>query len=229
MSKQRIGLILVVFISIFNLASAQDAPVYRKNAISFNLTRYAVNELNLSFEHRYSIRRGIEFNAGYIYINDAIQKIAKDWVNTQYFYERGFAARFHYKIFRKLNDDSKWRDYISPGVSYKYLYYNNQDFDNTKYDEKKDKNYIERVNQHRFRSKMSFEFLWGKVYEMNETFALEFYYGAGLTGTISDRYVNTITNIKEGQANEVITVNGHDKSFYVRPMVMVGFKFKISF
>ena len=229
MLKQRFRLFLLVFFLCVKFSSAQDAPVYRKNAVSFNITRLAINEINMSFEHRYSIRRGVEFNAGYFYINDPLKKFAKDWVNTQYFYERGFVARFHYKIFKKLNEESKWRDYISPGISYKYLYYLNQPFDNTKYDEKKGKNYIESVNQHRFRNKISLEFLWGKIYEMNETFALEFYYGAGLAGTISDRYVNTITTIKDWTANQVTNVYGHDKNFYIRPTAMVGFKIKISF
>lgn len=229
MQKTLNYLLSFLFISLTQLTAAQDAPVYKKNAIAFNVTSYAVNEINLSFEHRYSIRRGIEFNAAYIYINDPLQKFAIDWVNTQYFYERGFAARFRYKIFKKQDEESKWRDYISPGISYKYLYYNNQSFDNTLYDDKRSKSFIERVNQHRFRNKFALEFTWGKVYEMNETFAFEFYYGAGLSGSLSDRYVNNITYIEAGRNDSIQTVEGHDKSFYIRPTVLLGAKLKISF
>ena len=83
------------------------------------------------------------------------------------------AARVHYKIFKKPEDDkTKWRDYISPGIAYKYLYYNNQWFENELTDDN-GVTYNERLFQHRFRSKMSLEFIWGKVYEMNQTFAFE--------------------------------------------------------
>jgi hypothetical protein len=214
--------LLILILAGFKPVLAQDAPEYRKNAFSFNLTRYAVNELNLSFEHRYSLRRGIEFNAGLIYVNDQLQELTKDWVNTQYFYERGFAARIHYKIFkRKESDETSWRDYIAPGISYKYLYYNNQEFTGDNGGK------TEIVYQHRFRNKISLEFLFGKVYEMNNTFALEFYYGAGITGTLSDRYVvYRIPDTKK--MDQVLEVNDHSKTFYVRPMVMAGIKLRIS-
>ena len=218
----------MLFLGLFlNQATAQDAPDYRKNAISINVTRCIVNELNLSYVRHLSIRRALEFDAGYIYINDPIQKFAKTWANTQYFYERGFAARFHYKIFKKPEDDkTKWRDYISPGVAYKYLYYNNQWFENELTDDA-NKNYNERLYQHRFRSKISLEFIWGKVYEVSQTFAFEFFYGAGLTGTLSDRYVYYYQ--PDDRKSKIIDVNDNDKSFYVRPSLLVGAKMRFSF
>ena len=226
MFLKRFAVILFV-LSLVNLpANAQETPEYRKSAFSINLTRCAVNELNLSYERRLSVRRAIEFNAGYIYINDPIQEFAKTWVNTQYFYERGFAARVHYKIFKKPEDDkTKWRDYIAPGLAYKYLYYNNQWFEIEKTDDV-GKLYHERIYQHRIRSKISMEFLWGKVYEMNQTFAFEFYYGAGLTGTISDRYV--IAYQPDDRKARIDPVEAHDKSFYVRPSLLIGAKLRIS-
>jgi len=170
----RFSIILLVFSLISHFAGAQETPEYRKNAFSINITRCISNELNLSFEKRLSVRRALEFNLGLIYINDPLQEFAKTWANTQYFYERGFAARVHYKIFKKPEDDkTKWRDYISPGIAYKYLYYNNQWFENELTDDN-GVTYNERLFQHRFRSKMSLEFIWGKVYEMNQTFAFEF-------------------------------------------------------
>jgi len=227
MFTQRFSIILFVFGLISSLASAQEAPVYRKNAISINVTRCATNEISLSYEHRFSVRRAIEFNAGLIYVNDGLQEFAKDWVNTQVFYEHGFAARVYYKIFKKPEDDkTKWRDYISPGISYKYLYYNKQWFENEKTDDK-GQVYHERLYQHRFRDKYSLEFLWGKVYEMNQTLAFEFYYGAGLTGTISDRFV--IYKQPDDREPEIITVEEYDNSFYVRPSLLVGAKLRISF
>ncbi len=227
MFTTRFSVFLLIFGFFSRIGLAQDIPEYRKNAISINITRCAVNELNLTFEKRLSIRRALEFDAGYIYINDPIQSFAKTWVNTQYFYERGFAARIHYKIFKKPEDDkTKWRDYISPGIAYKYLYYNNQWFESEQTDGS-GKTYNERLFQHRFRSKMSFEFIWGKVYEMNQTFAFEFFYGAGLTGTISDRYV--IYNQPDDRNPKIITVEDNDKSFYVRPSLLVGAKLRIAF
>jgi len=222
----RFSIILLVFSLISHFAGAQETPEYRKNAFSINITRCISNELNLSFEKRLSVRRALEFNLGLIYINDPLQVFAKTWANTQYFYERGFAARVHYKIFKKPEDDkTKWRDYISPGIAYKYLYYNNQWFENELTDDN-GVTYNERLFQHRFRSKMSLEFIWGKVYEMNQTFAFEFYYGAGLMGTISDRYVVSIQ--PDDRSPKIITVNDHDKSFYVRPSLLVGAKLRIS-
>jgi hypothetical protein len=219
--KKCVFLLVLIFSGILRV-SAQDVPEYRKNAFSFNLTRYAVNELNLSFEHRYSVRRGIEFNAGFIYVNDQLKDLTKDWVNTQFFYEHGFAARIHYKIFkRKDSDETRWRDYIAPGVSYKYLFYNNQEFTGDNGGK------TEILYQHRFRHKMSLEFLFGKVYEMNNTFALEFYYGAGITATMSDRYVGY--RIPDAsKMDKVLEVNDHSKTFYVRPMVMAGIKLRLS-
>ena len=223
MAQKRIFLLSLISLLAFSTPGfSQDAPEYRKNAFSFNLTRYMVNELNLSYEHRFSLRRGIEFNFGYIYVNDEIKDLTKDWVNTQYFYEHGCAARFHYKIFKRKDlDETKWRDYIAPGVSYKYLYYNNQEF----ISETDGKSEI--LYQHRFRHKMSLEFLFGKVYEMNSTFAFEFYYGAGITGTLSDRYVEyRIPDTKKMDVR--VAVNDHAKDFYVRPLVMAGVKLRIS-
>lgn len=227
MFTQRFCFILFVFSLVSHFAVAQETPNYRKNAISINATRCATNEISLSYEHRFSVRRAIEFNAGLVYVNDGLQNFAKDWANTQYFYEHGFAARVHYKIFKKPEDDkTKWRDYIAPGIAYKYLYYNKQWFENEKIDEK-GQTYHERIYQHRFRDKMSLEFIWGKVYELDQTWAFEFYYGAGLTGTISDRYV--IAKQPDDREQTIITVEEYDHSFYVRPSLLVGAKLRISF
>src|SRR5690606_25669694 len=122
----------------------------------------AVNEINISLERFISARRSIEINGGLIYVNEGLVDLSKDWTNTHYFNEHGGAARFIYKIYKRPVDGSKWRDYIAPGISYKYLYYKAQWFENELSDSKG--SYHERIFQRRFRNKFGLEFMWGKIY-----------------------------------------------------------------
>lgn len=203
--------------------NAQDIPLYKRNAIAFNLTRSLTNELNFTIEHFFSERRSVEINVGLVYVNNGVESLADDWTNSHYFSEHGFSARMYYKIFkRKDDDDSKWRDYVSPGISFRYLYFNKQWFKNDVTTTK-----TERIYQSRFRDKVTLEILWGKVYEMNSTFAFEIYYGAGLSGTVVHR--TDILKQPDIKSETVIPLNFVDDKFYLRPALSAGVKFRIAF
>jgi hypothetical protein len=203
-------------------AYAQESPAYRKNMISFDLVKDAINELNFNYEHRGSIKNGIEFSVGLIYVNKILEDFSKSWTNSNYFSEHGFSARVHYKIYKRGADGSKWRDYIAPGISYKYLYYYYQWFENEKSD-----GTFERIFQTRYRNKFGIDFNWGKVYEMNSTFAFEFYYGAGITVTTVNR--TDLLVQPDDRKDAIYYANFNQKSLYFRPSIMGGIKLRIGF
>jgi hypothetical protein len=226
------GLILIgFFLFVAKPASSQEIPAYGKNAFAFELGRAAINELNMSYERFLTSRKTIEFTGGLVFVNDNLEEIFKGWKNGQVFSEHGYTGRFNYKVFRRTEGSTKkWRDYISPGLSYKHLYYNEQWFENDRTDSK-DVKYKERFFQKRERNKYSIDFVWGKVYEMNGTFALEFYYGGGVAATDVTRTVLRIQpddRIPESDGG-VYDVNNEVKSFYIRPYPFAGMKLRIRF
>ncbi|HRH64708.1 MAG TPA: hypothetical protein PLU53_00270 [Bacteroidia bacterium] len=221
----RIFLFLTAFLP-FSQLSGQEAPEYKKNALALDLTQYGINEINLNYEHFFSIRRSIEFTASLVYVNDPLAEFGRSFTNSHYFEEHGFGARIAYKLYKPQVEDSRWRDYIAPGLIYKYLYYNNQWFENETTNAKGDK-YTEAIYQHRFRHKFGLEFVWGKVYDMNKSFAFELYYGVGLRGTLSSR-----TDIQKQDTvgvSKIYDVNFQDDNFYIRPTLRGGVKFRFSF
>lgn len=185
---------------------AQEASVYKKNAFSFNLTRMAVNEINMGYEHWLSIRKSIEFSGGIIYVNDFLVEQTDEWTNAVSVSEHGFAARFHYKMYKRPAEGSKWQDYIAPGIVFKSLYYNDKSIVSEKEDiisndsiytidtviyiiapNFETLDYIETFQQKRERLQLGIQFLWGKVYEASKTIAIEFYFGGGVNITMATR------------------------------------------
>lgn len=205
---------------------AQEAPVYRHTAIAFDLTQYGTNELNFNLEKFFSIRRSLEISGSLVYVNSPLADFTKSWSNSHYFSEHGFSARIAYKLYKLPVEDSKWRDYVAPVIVYKYLYYNNQWFENDGTKANGDK-YTEAIYQHRFRHKFGFEFVWGKVYDMNKTFAFDLYYGVGLRGTIVSR--TDILRQDTVGVPGVTPLNFTDNNFYVRPTLRLGAKIRMSF
>ena len=261
------------------IARAQENTGYGKTAISFNLTRMATSEYNISLERFLSSRRSIEFNFGLIYKNEFLSNQVNDWTNADaLFAEEGFAARIHYKIFKRQETDSKWKDYIAIGIVYKNLHYTDlpgsadfkpdflfndsiigrvhsndglPDRDTSYYTPIDTVFYAEKFLQKRDREQYGIQFLWGKVYEINRTFAFEFYFGAGLDATIATRtdysryatyhtkvytyvtpstpkdLVKTVTDDNKWRNQSVPDFT--DDSFYLRPNVQAGIKFRIRF
>lgn len=163
---------------------------------------------------------------GLIYVNSSLEDLAKDMSNTHYFSEHGFSARVAYKLYKRPVEDSKWRDYIAPALTFKYLYFNNQWFTNETTDSL-DNKIEECLYQHRYRSKFGFEFLWGKVYNFNSTFALEMFYGVGLRATTSVRA--DIYRKDNCDSTQVTYLDFEDSRFFIRPSLRAGLKFRISF
>lgn len=187
----------------------------------------ASNEVNLNYELFFNARKSLELSLGLIYVNDALEDLSKDLSNSHYFSEHGFSFRAAYKLYKRSTDDSKWRDYIAPAIMYKYLYFNNQWFQNELKDSKGN-TYNECLYQHRYRSKFGFEFLWGKVYNFNQTFAIEMFYGVGLRATSSVR--SDLLKMDNCDSLEVYVPDyGDDKRFFLRPALRAGAKFRISF
>ncbi len=263
------------------MVHAQVPSTYGKNAFSINLTKLAVSEINLSYERFLSSRRSIEFGVGLVYANSFLEDQTKDWTNAALFIEHGYAGRFHYKIFKRPEINSKWRDYISTGIVFKNLYYNDQPIytgikpDMLTYDsiigfyttndnpQKIDTliytrgdtvYYNEDFLEKRSRIKFGIQFLWGKVYEVSQTLAFEFYFGAGIdltfaTRTDHSRYATYRTKKYEFERDlpgtpdptdtETLYVTDDnkrrnqsipdyiDKSFYARPTIQVGVKLRL--
>jgi hypothetical protein len=228
------------------MVHAQDNPSYGKHAFSINITRSSLNELSFSYEYWLSFRKSIEFTGGYIYVNDFLRDQFDDWKNSTIFSEQGYSFRLHYKIFRRTENESRWHDYISFGMVYKYLYYNNYEIVGTdiKYDSSLLKTnpilyadsgafqYTENFLRDSKRSKMGVEFIWGHVYDLNKVFAFEFYYGAGINATIASHIDHSRTAIYVNPKHQWISQPIPDftyDNFYLRPTVMLGIKFRIRF
>jgi hypothetical protein len=204
-------------------AMAQEST-YGKNAVSFNLTRMATSEINMGIEHFLDSRKSIEIIGSLVYVHDNLAEAAKKYSDTPLFSEHGYAGRAYYKVYKRPDDKSKWRDYIATGLIYKHLYYNEQWFENEKTDDDGTV-YHERIYQSRVRDRLGVEFLWGKVYEMNRTFAFEFYYGAGLVVTSVSR--TDYLKQPDDREPEIIVLNITDESVYFRPSIQLGIKFRI--
>ncbi len=206
---------------------AQDELPYKKMAFSFNLTRLVVNEVNMGIEFFVSQKRSIEFDGGIVYANEFMQEATKNLTTDPLFSEHGYAARFHYKFWQK-KEGTKWRMYIAPGLTYKYLYYKDVEILNEKGEGSDSYNLT--AKQDRTRNKAGLEFLWGNVYEANRTFAFEIYYGAGVSVTSTERtdYDRYITYDDPGMAYKNQTLPTYiDNTVYFRPILLAGFKLVI--
>lgn len=222
---------LFLFLEAATIVNAQETAVYGKNAFSINLTRLAVSEINLSYEHFLNSRRSIEFDGGLVYTNDFLNDQIKDWSKSTLFSEHGYTGRFHYKIFKRSEEKSRWQEYISPGIVYKNLYYNDKDLTSIEKLDYFNLRYKETYLQKRSRSIFGVEFLWGKVFEPGRTLTFDFYYGAGINATISkrtdyNRYANYV-NPSNQSRNQSIP-DFEDKSFYMRPYILIGLKLRLN-
>jgi hypothetical protein len=202
--------------------------MYRRTAFTFNLTRLMVNEVNFGFEQFVSQRRSIEFDGGVVFANEFLQDAADNLTVDPIFYEHGYAVRFHYKIWH-TKENSKWRNYIAPGLNFKHVYYNDYAVIIEKVDEsyRPAESYTETLLQDRERDKFGVDFIWGNVYEASRTFAFEIYYGAGLTVSSVRRLDHDHHIVYDNPAidykNKTIP-NSVDHSVYLRPIPMLGFK-----
>jgi hypothetical protein len=239
MNNRRIFPFLVlIFITLQATSIAQETPTYRKNSFNVNVTRFITCEMNFSYERFISIRKSLEFTGGIIYVNSFIEAQAEDWNLSPVFSETGYAARFHYKIYRRQDEVTRWRDYISPGLIFKkleydLLYITTEIKPDYVEEENYTYNYTENFIRSRERYKFGVEFLWGKVYDASRVFALEFYYGAGIVFTEFTRIDYSrvavylpVTPPRVTPGNKLIPDYKIKKS-YVRPVIQLGFKLRL--
>lgn len=204
-------------------AQQSEEVAYKKNSINTNITLCITNEINFGIERFITPRRSIEINGGIVYVNEFLEEAAKAWTNSHYFSEEGFTIRMAYKMYKKRAEGSRWTDYISPVLIYKYLFYDEKWFEN----EVDNSDYEECILQSRTRHKFGFEFLWGKVYELSPSTAFELYYGVGLRGTSVER--TDIAKQDSCDVSPVYMVNWTDDNFYLRPSIHGGVKFRVNF
>ncbi len=219
-----------------SFAGAQSNPngiAPQNNALTFNLGQYLVNEINLGYEHFLKEKRSVEFNGGLIYRNDALLKLAKDWSNSQYFYERGFTAKVAYKIYRKGGEKNGKKNYYAFGINYQYLYFNNEWFETDKEikfkPEPSGSEVVgkEEIYRHRFRNRVGLQITLGNIIPMGNTFGLELYYGLGLRGILSNRFDVARGAIVNDEHFTIQTLNFGDQKFYVRPSIHAGIKLRM--
>lgn len=215
--------ILLLVSPVYSPAQSDDLHASR-TAISLNIGQAVSNEINLSFEKFVTEKSALELDAGLIYRNDLLRKAAENWTNSQYFYEHGFAARIALRRYKNVDGKSKWRDYIAPVAIYKYQYFNNAWFEADSTNNNGDK-FTQCIYQHRFRHKFGLQILWGKIYQLNKTFAVDLYYGLGIRGTISNR-TDVLKQDICGQT-PVREINFEDSRFYVRPTIHTGVKLRV--
>jgi len=237
--------IVILFILPVKIVDAQESAVYGKHAFSINLTRSSVNELNVGYEYWLNFRKSIEINWGLVYVNSFFEKRVSDWKNATLFSEHGYAGRLYYKIYKRPVENSKWRDYMAFGVSYKYLYFNDYFIDDgdIKYDSSLYKtnpvlyedsvfSYSEQFLRDSKRHKIGVEFIWGKVYEASRTIAFEFYFGAGINANIASHTDHSRNPIYVNPEHQWIAKPIPDfkyEQFYMRPVALLGIKFRLRF
>ena len=204
-----------------------------RNAISLNLGQYLVNEVNLGYEHVFKKMNGLEISGGLIYRNDIILDQAKDWSNSQYFYERGFTGKVAYKIYRKNGENSGKKSYYSFGLNYQSLYFNNTWFETDKEVKFKPDSSAasvtaaEEIYRHRFRNRFGLQITLGNIIPLGKTFALELYYGCGVRGITSDRFDVARGVTADGHHVILQTLNFDDSKFYIRPSIHAGVKLRL--
>jgi len=219
------------FLPVFTLAQSNyNEP--QRNALTFNLGQFLVNEINLGYEHFLSENQSMELNGGLIYRNDVLRKMAEDWNNSQYFYERGFAARLAYKIYHHAGSKGR-KNYYSFGFNYQYLYFNNEWFETDKEIKFRPEpgsaeiTANEEIYRHRFRNRFGLQITLGNVYPLGKTFAIELYYGLGVRGIFSKRFDVARGATVDDEQLILQTLNFEDQKFYVRPSIHAGIKLRM--
>ncbi|OFX42207.1 MAG: hypothetical protein A2046_03835 [Bacteroidetes bacterium GWA2_30_7] len=120
--KFKIVIILLLF-SIY--CNSQNDTTF--NAVKLNISKLLINELNLSFEHKY-FNNAFEICVGYVYPAKYIGLITNDLINSYgiepIYYFKGFTSSISYKIyFNKYN----YRNlYFSLSVLYKNVAFDNK-------------------------------------------------------------------------------------------------------
>lgn len=243
---------LLFFLMVPAMVNAQGIPGQsgaQKNALTFNLGQYLVNEINLGYEHFFSEKKSMELSGGMIYRNDFWIKQAGDWSNSQYFYERGFAVRLAYKIYRKAGEKKGRKNYYAAGLNYQYLYFPNEWFDagEVNYSRKIPDpasqgdsitltgTGVREIYQHRFRNRFGLQLLLGNIYPLGNTFALEIFYGIGVRGIFSNRFDVAVHEDYTGASKDgnvykldnTYVSGNEDSKFYIRPSIHAGIKLRL--
>ena len=239
---------LLLFLVAGRAAAQYVSAGEKKNALTFNLGQYLVNEINLGYEHFFSANKSSEFSAGLIYRNPFWIRQAENWSNSQYFYERGFALRLTNKIYRKASERNGRRNYMAYGFSYQYLYIPNEWFDvgevksdsahwfkNVEVEGDSSRitgNVSREIFQHRYRNRFGFQLTLGHIFPAGKTFAFELYYGIGVRGIFSSRFDVDVRDTFEGTSkpytfSATYVSNTASNKFYVRPSIHAGVKLRI--
>ena len=202
-------------------AQYTSVPTVKKNFLVFNLGQYAVNEINLGFERMFGYTRSVEINLALIYRNDFLAEQAREWSNTQYFVEHGFALRAGYKMYQPGERGGN-QNYLMPMLNYQYLYYPTEWF----VTDVKVNNLTEEIYQRRTRHRIGAQFIWGKIFPAGNVFSFELFYGVGVRAVFSNRYDES-KRYSELGSDVVFPVNFRDKKFYLRPSVHAGIKMRV--
>jgi hypothetical protein len=230
---------LIVSPAIAQTSASGNSEI--KNAISTNVGQYFINEINFGYEHFISEKNSFEINAGYIYRNDFLLDLTDEWIQSQYFRERGFALRAYYKTYKKSGDKNNNKTFYSFGLNYQYLHFEDEWLETGKpfqldstintvpqnyFNPKAHKSGPEQILMSRLRHRIGIQLLLGNVIPMGSNFFLEVYYGLGLRGIFSRRTdtarITTIDSVEYFQ-----DLNYVDNQFYVRPTIHAGVKIKL--
>ena len=216
--------------------SASSGASFQKNAFTFNLGQYLVNEINLGYEHLFNEKKSIEFNVGLIYRNELLRKQSEEWTNSQYFYERGFGLKVSHRIYRKGADKASKRNYYSFGINYQHLFFNSEWFETDhqptiviKDIDNKDSlttQGTEEIYQRRTRNRIGIHFISGNIFPLNNNFAFEIFYGIGIRGIFSNRYDIAVANSGFGRT-WIYESGNRDEKFYIRPTIHAGVKLRL--
>jgi hypothetical protein len=207
------------------------------NVLVLNLSSLPVNEINVAYERLFKKNKSIELQLGKVYVNPYMIALAKDWSNSQYFYEQGFTVKLGLKTY-KPDFHPKRRSYFMPMMVYKYQFFNRQFFE---YEQQYKKGELfngtalgadTTVNycsyQGRIRNKIGGQVLWGKIYDLGKVFSVELFYGAGATVTLANR-IEEYKSPNQCSKEERYRINFQSTRIYLRPTVSAGVRLRATF
>lgn len=235
--KKILGYILLSFFGCILLPKSSEAQTKpygsaRTNALVLNVGQYLINEINVGYEHFYTEKRSYELHAGLIYRNDVLREQADKWINSEYFYERGFTFGMLLKNYKKVGDKEGRKNYYAFGFNYQYLHFNNEWFVTDKKIEvtnigPEDVIADEEIFRHRFRHRLGLQTTLGSIFPIGNGLDIELYYGIGLRAIMSNRLDVERGVTIDGERHVLETLNFSEDKFYLRPTIHAGLKFKI--
>ena len=215
---------LLIFLTCILSTSmhAQDSlknTGYMSEKIKINPIQSLINELGLSYEHRFSQSMGIEINGGYIYSRST--KVSTPTFLSSIFISNGFFTRLGVKYYY---DKKKSECYFETLLIYKYSSYNHLDFPTAKYTSSNPEFY----NQTQYLNSAEIAMVLGWEYNYDKS-PLDVYIGVGLRNDFGEIIYFSHNLPAASLFSSPIIPEKHEPFDQIFPTIKLGLKIGIGF